>query len=61
MFYSYLYLTLKRALLFVDPAKITLEVHSYLKDLEVEIRGYNDLWRFLRDNEWKNNKVGRNF
>lgn len=57
VFQSYLVITLDKAILFVDPAKLTDDVEDYLKAVNVEARDYNDLWSYLRKREWGEGKV----
>jgi Creatinase/Prolidase N-terminal domain len=57
IFISYLYIGLDRAVLFIEPEKVEQPVRSYLQILGVEIRGYNDIWAFLRTREWGDGKV----
>jgi len=57
VFQSYLVITLDKAILFVDPAKLTDDVEDYLKAVNVETRDYNDLWSYLRKREWGEGKV----
>lgn len=54
---SYLFVTTKQAILFVDKAKINAEVQAYLKEQGVSIREYGDVWTFLRRAEWGDGKV----
>lgn len=54
---SYLFVTTKQAILFVDKAKINSEVAAYLKEQGVSIREYADVWSFLRKAEWGDGKV----
>lgn len=56
---SYLFVTTKQAILFVDKAKINSEVAAYLKEQGVSIREYADVWTFLRRAEWGDGKVCR--
>ena len=57
IFFSYLYIGLDRAILFVDQEKIEQPVRDYLLNLKVEIREYNGIWSFLRTREWGDGKV----
>ena len=57
MFQSYLVITLDKAILFIDPAKLTDDVEGYLKAVGVDTREYNDLWSYLRKREWGEGKV----
>lgn len=54
---SYLFVTTKQAILFVDKAKINSEVHAHLKEQGVSVREYADVWSFLRKAEWGDGKV----
>ena len=57
VFQSYLMVTLDKAILFMDPAKLTDDVEDYLKIVGVESRDYNDIWSYLRKREWGEGKV----
>ena len=57
MFQSYLVITLDRAVLFVDLAKITDDVQDYLTKFGVETREYIEVWTYLRKFEWGEGKV----
>jgi Xaa-Pro aminopeptidase len=57
IFISYLYIGLDRAILFIEQEKVEQSVRSYLENLDVETRGYNDIWLFLRTREWGDGKV----
>lgn len=50
-------ITADKAILFIDPAKLTDDVEDYLKVVGVDTRGYNDLWSYLRKREWGEGKV----
>jgi Xaa-Pro aminopeptidase len=54
---SYLFITTKQAILFVDKAKISPEIATYLKSQNVSVREYGDVWSFLRRAEWGDGKV----
>lgn len=54
---SYLFVTTKQAILFVDKAKINADVAAYLKEQGVSVREYTDVWSFLRRAEWGDGKV----
>jgi Xaa-Pro aminopeptidase len=54
---SYLFVTTKQAILFVDKTKISADVSAYLKEQGVSIREYADVWAFLRRAEWGDGKV----
>ncbi|KAF9645425.1 Creatinase/aminopeptidase [Thelephora ganbajun] len=57
VFQSYLVITLDKAILFIDPAKLTDDVEDYLKIVGVDTREYNDIWDYLRMREWGEGKV----
>jgi Xaa-Pro aminopeptidase len=57
IFQSYFFVSLDRAILFVDSVKVTDDVREYLRKLGVERKEYNDLWTFLRRREWGEGKV----
>lgn len=57
IFFSYLYIGMDRAILFVEQEKIELPVREYLQNLRVETRDYNGIWSFLRTREWGEGKV----
>lgn len=57
LFYSYLFVSLDQAILFVDKDKVGDEVSDYLNTIGVERREYNDIWTFLRRKEWGEGKV----
>ncbi|OJT06909.1 hypothetical protein TRAPUB_2229 [Trametes pubescens] len=57
VFHSYLFVGLETATLFIDMAKITPEVESYLSTIRVNVRDYNDIWTFLRRKEWGEGNV----
>lgn len=57
IFFSYLYIGMDRAILFVEQEKIELPVREYLQNLRVETRDYNGIWSFLRTREWGDGKV----
>ena len=50
-------ITPDKAVLFIDPAKLTDDVEDYLKAVGVDMREYNDLWSYLRKREWGEGKV----
>ncbi|KAI0369605.1 Creatinase/aminopeptidase [Pilatotrama ljubarskyi] len=52
VFHSYLFVGLESATLFIETAKVTPEVNSYLQSIGVGVRDYNDIWTFLRRKEW---------
>ncbi|KAI0762185.1 Creatinase/aminopeptidase [Trametes elegans] len=57
VFHSYLFVGLDSATLFIELAKITPEVESYLQSIGVSVRDYNDIWTFLRRKEWGEGNV----
>jgi Xaa-Pro aminopeptidase len=57
LFHSYLFVGLESAVLFVELSKVQDDVALYLKDINVELRPYTDLWPFLRRREWGEGKV----
>ncbi|OBZ70561.1 putative Xaa-Pro aminopeptidase P [Grifola frondosa] len=57
VFHSYLFIGLEQAILFIEPAKVGLEIHEYLQSIGVSVRDYNDLWTFLRRKEWGEGNV----
>jgi len=57
LFYSYLFISLERVILFVDPAKLTDDTENYLRVNKIEWREYNDIWPFLRKREWGEGKL----
>lgn len=57
LFYSYLFVSLERVILFVDPAKLTDDTENYLRVNKIEWREYNDIWPFLRKREWGEGKL----
>jgi Xaa-Pro aminopeptidase len=57
VFQAYLLITLDKATLFMDPAKLTDDVEDYLKAVGVDTREYNDLWTCLRKRDWGDGKV----
>ncbi len=56
-FHAYLFVGLNRAILFVQPQKLTPEVADYLYTIGVEFRDYATLWPFLSSKEWGNGRV----
>jgi Xaa-Pro aminopeptidase len=56
-FFAYLFIGLDRVVLFIDGAKLNDDVNSYLRNIGVETKEYNDLWQFLRTREWGEGKV----
>ncbi|KAF8149398.1 peptidase M24, structural domain-containing protein [Crassisporium funariophilum] len=57
LFHAYLFVTFDKAILFVESAKLHPDVIQYLQDINVEQRGYTELWPFLRRREWGEGKV----
>lgn len=57
LFYAYLFISLDKIILFIDPAKLNNETEEYLRSLKVERREYNDIWTFLRRREWGEGKM----
>jgi Xaa-Pro aminopeptidase len=57
VFISYLYISLDRAILFIEQEKVEQPARTYLQNLNVEIRDYNAIWTFLRMREWGDGKV----
>jgi Xaa-Pro aminopeptidase len=57
LFHAYLFVGLESAVLFVEISKVQDDVASYLKDANVQLRSYTDLWPFLRRREWGEGKV----
>ena len=57
VFHSYLFVSLDQTILFIEPAKVTEDIDTYLQSLGVERRDYNDLLTFLRRKEWGDGKV----
>ncbi|KAI0820086.1 Creatinase/aminopeptidase [Trametes gibbosa] len=57
VFHSYLFVGLESATLFIELAKLTPDVESYLQTLNVVPRDYNDIWTFLRRKEWGEGNV----
>ena len=52
VFHAYLFISLTSATLFIDLAKLTPDVRSYLDNLGVHYQEYNQVWQFLRSNNW---------
>jgi Xaa-Pro aminopeptidase len=57
LFVSYLYVDTNHAILFIDQEKINEEVSKYLNDVPVEVRPYDDVWKFLGSDEMGEGKV----
>ena len=49
------------AVLFVDPEKLTDDIETYLTNLGVKMKPYNDVWGYLRKREWGDGKVCSEF
>ncbi|KAI0665810.1 nucleolar GTP-binding protein 1-domain-containing protein [Trametes maxima] len=47
VFHSYLLVGIHSTSLFIELAKITPEVHTYLQPIGVAVRDHNDIWTFL--------------
>ncbi|KAI6037564.1 Creatinase aminopeptidase [Pisolithus marmoratus] len=52
LFYAYLFISIDRAILFLDAAKLTDDTEDCLRAHKIERRDYNDIWPFLRRREW---------
>ncbi|KAK7051058.1 hypothetical protein VNI00_005170 [Paramarasmius palmivorus] len=48
VFFSYFYLSTESAILFIDSTKLTEDVSTYLADLDIETKDYDDVWEFLK-------------
>ncbi|KAF9557488.1 Creatinase/aminopeptidase [Agrocybe pediades] len=57
LFHAYLFISFDKAVLFVESPKLHDDVKNYLAAINVEHRGYTDLWPFLRRREWGEGKV----
>ncbi|VDC07707.1 unnamed protein product [Peniophora sp. CBMAI 1063] len=57
VFFSYLFIGLEQTTLFVKPEQLTSEVKEYLAGLNIVTRGYDDVWNFLRQHEWGDDKI----
>ncbi|KAG6333719.1 hypothetical protein ID866_5372 [Astraeus odoratus] len=57
LFYAYMFISLDRAILFLDAAKLTDDTEDYLRVDRIERREYNDIWPFLRKREWGEGKL----
>ena len=57
LFYSYLFISLDKAILFLDMAKLADDTNGYLCSLKVERREYKDIWPFLQRREWGKGKL----
>lgn len=57
VFHSYLFISADQTILFIEPAKVTEDIETYLQSLGVERRDYNDLWSFLRRKDWGEGKI----
>ncbi|KAH9484818.1 putative Xaa-Pro aminopeptidase P [Psilocybe cubensis] len=57
LFHGYLFVTLDKAFLFVEPQKLHDDVIAYLDTIGVQRKSYTDLWPFLRRREWGEGKV----
>ena len=52
---------LESAVLFVEKSKVQDDIAEYLKENNVQLRSYTDLWPFLRRREWGEGKVSSDF
>ena len=57
LFHAYLFVGLESAVLFVEKSKVQDDIAEYLKENNVQLRSYTDLWPFLRRREWGEGKV----
>lgn len=57
LFYAYLFISLDRAILFINGAKLTDEVRGYLRTNRVEWQEYNLMWDFLRHRRWGDGRI----
>ncbi|KAF8590921.1 Creatinase/aminopeptidase [Ramaria rubella] len=57
VFQAYLFVSLDRAILFIDSAKVSEEIGDYLESIGVSTREYSDVWPFLRGKDWGEGKV----
>ncbi|KAF9526867.1 aminopeptidase-P [Crepidotus variabilis] len=57
LFHAYLFVSLDRAIVFLEPQKLPEEVIVYLNSIGVEHQGYTDLWPFLRKRGWGEGRV----
>ncbi|KAJ7599170.1 Creatinase/aminopeptidase [Mycena floridula] len=55
-FYAYLFVGLTDAVLFINAAKVTKEVSSYLASLRIQVQDYESIWEFLREQTVKDEK-----
>ncbi|KAJ7762525.1 peptidase M24, structural domain-containing protein [Mycena metata] len=57
LFQAYLFVSMDRAILFLDEHKVNEDVGGYLQSLGVERRDYVEVWQFLRRRDWGSGKV----
>jgi len=57
LFYSFLFIGLNTAILFIEKVKLSEEIIAYLDELQITTRPYSDIWSFLRRREWGEGKV----
>ncbi|KAG9044466.1 hypothetical protein FS837_008111 [Tulasnella sp. UAMH 9824] len=57
VFHAYLFVSLAAAVLFVDRKKVSSEVERYLKEMNVVLRDYGDVFTFLRTGGWGAGRV----
>lgn len=57
VFQAYLFIGLDRTVLFIESAKITENVKSYLKELNISVQEYSEVWPYLRQWQWGEGKV----
>ena len=57
LFHAYLFVGLNRAILFLEPQKLELEVVDYFNSIGVDQRSYTHVWPFLRRREWGDGRV----
>jgi Xaa-Pro aminopeptidase len=57
VFRAYLFIGINTTVLFIELAKISDAVSSYLNDLDVTVKDYNEVWAYLRDQGWGDGNV----
>ncbi|KZV73273.1 Creatinase/aminopeptidase [Peniophora sp. CONT] len=57
VFFSYLFIGLEQTILFVNPDQLGEEIKEYLSNLEITVHGYDDVWDFLRQHGWGDDKI----
>lgn len=57
VFHSYLVITQDKAILFIEPQKLTDDVKLYLQGLHVDTDEYNKVWKYLRERKADEGKV----